>query len=152
MKLIIKYSEDVDFLTLWNGRLSDGGEDVSAGLTAFFDDSDNSVVSFAIQGAIKDLAPVLFGVEAAYGTVRSQVEQKGYLEDLPLLIEYIPLSDTLRLRNGREVFGGQYVADYLTADLDKDGEVVGLTLEQAIAQLKPFLYRGQSPREFAHSA
>ena len=139
MKLIIKYSEDVDFLTLWNGCLSDGGEDVSAGLTAFFDDSDNSVVSFTIQGAVKDLAPVLFGVEATYGTVRRKVEQKGYLEDIPLLIEYNPVSDTLRLWNGREVSGWQNVADSLTADLDIDGEVAGFTLEQATVQLKPFL-------------
>ena len=49
MKLIIQYSGDVDFLTLWNGRLTDGGEDVSAGLTAFFDDSDNCIVSFTLQ-------------------------------------------------------------------------------------------------------
>ena len=152
MKLIINYSEDVDFLTLWNGRLSDGGEDVSAGLTAFFDDSDNSVVSFTIQGAVKDLAPVLFGVEPAYGTVRRTVEQIGYLEDTPLLIEYNPVSDTLRLRNGRQASGCQDVADSLTADLDISGEVVGLTLERATVQLKPFLYRGQSPREFAISA
>ena len=152
MKLIIKYSEDVDFLTLWNGRLSDGGEDISAGLTVFFDDFDNSVVSFSIQGALKDLAPVLFGAEATHATVNRKIEQRGYLEDLPLLIEYNPVSDTLRLSNGQEASGGQSVADFLTADLGTDSDVVGFTLERAVVQLKPFLYRGQSTREFAQSA
>ena len=152
MKLIIKYSDDVDSLTLRNGRLSDGGEDISVGLTAFFDDADNSVVSFTIQGAVKDLAPVLFGEETTLGRVGGKVEQKGYLEDKPLLIEYDPVTGALRLGNGRRVSGRQKVADSLTADFDSEGEVVGLSLERATVQLKPFLYRGQSQREFAISA
>ena len=128
MKLIIKYSEDVDFLTLWNGRLSDGGEDVSAGLTAFFDDSDDSIVSFTIQSAVKDLAPVLYGKESVgCNPVRRKVGQKGYLEDVPLLIDYLPESDTLRLWNGRQAARTQVVADPLTAEFDGEGEVVGLT-------------------------
>ena len=152
MTLLIQYSPDVDFLTLWNGVQSGGGEDIAAGLTVFFDKSDASVVSFTVESAFRKLAPILFGVEATIGTVASKVEQMGYLEDTPLLIEYNPASDILQLRNGRQVSGGQKVAESLTADLDIDGEVVGLTLERATAQLKPFLYRGQSHREFAQSA
>ena len=153
MKLIIQYSGDVDFLTLWNGRLTDGGEDVSAGLTAFFDDSDNSVVSFTIQGAVHYLAPILFGPPGDGGMVNRKVEQKGYLEDVPLLIEYNPVSDTLRLWNGRPASREQAVADTLVAELDAEGEAVGFTLERAAAQLRPFLRRSESTgREFAISA
>jgi uncharacterized protein YuzE len=139
MKLIVQYSGDVDFLTLWNGRLTDGGEDVSAGLTAFFDDSDDSVVSFTIQGAVHYLAPILFGPPGDGGIVNRKVEQKGYLEDVPLLIEYNTVSDTLRLWNGRRASKKQEVADTLIAELDAEGEAVGFTLEQAAWQLRPFL-------------
>lgn len=140
MKLNINYFEDVDFLTLWNEQLTDGGEDVSAGLTAFFDDSDDSVVSFTIQGAARNLAPVLYGTEAAHKQkVQRKVAQQGYLEDVPLLIDYWPDSDTLRLWNGREPARTQVVADTLTAELDAEGEAVGFTLEQAAVQLRPYL-------------
>ncbi len=152
MKLIIQYSDDVDFLTLWNGRLTDGGEDVSAGLTAFFDDSDDSVVSFTIQGAVHYLAPILFGPPCGSGMVNRKVEQQGYLEDVPLLIEYNTVSDTLHLWNGRPAYKEQVVADTLMAEFDAEGEAVGITLEQAAGQLRPFLHRGQPPREVAHSA
>ena len=153
MKLIIQYFSDVDFLTLWNGRLTDGGEDVSAALTAFFDDSDDSVVSFTIQGAVHYLAPILFGQPGDGGIVNRKVEQKGYLEDVPLLIEYNTDSDTLRLWNGRPASREQVVADTLTAELDAEGVAVGFTLERAAAQLRPFLRRSESSgREFAISA
>ena len=140
MKLNINYFEDVDYLTLWNERLTDGGEDVSACLTAFFDDSDDSVVSFTIQGAARDLAPILYG-EESFGEdrVRRKVGQLGYLEDVPLLIDYWPDSDTLRLWNGREAARDQVVADTLTAELDAEGEAVGFTLTGAAGQLRPFL-------------
>ena len=154
MKLNINYFEDVDFLTLWNERLTDGGEDVSACLTAFFDDSDDSVVSFTIQGAARNLAPVLYG-EESFGKdrVRRKVGQLGYLEDVPLLIDYWPNSDTLRLWNGRPASREQVVADTLIAELDAEGEAVGFTLERAAAQLRPFLRRsGSTGREFAISA
>ena len=152
MELIIQYSGDVDFLTLWNGRLTDGGEDVSAALTAFFDGSDDSVVSFTIQGAVHYLAPILFGPQGDGGVVNRKVEQKGYMEDVPLLIEYDTDSDTLHLWNGRPASKEQEVADTLIAELDRGGEAVGFTLERAAAQLEPFLISGQSPREFAISA
>ena len=140
MKLIIRYFGDVDFLTLGNGRRSDGGEDVSAGLTAFFDDSDDSVVSFTIQGAVKDLAPVLYGKESAGGRpVRRKAGQQGYLEDVPLLIEYRRDCDTLRLGNGRGAYRKQAVADTLSAEFDGDGGIVGFTLERAAKQLSPFV-------------
>ena len=140
MKLNINYFADVDFLTLWNERLTDGGEDVSAGLTAFFDDSDDSVVSFTIQGAARNLAPVLYGKESVgEDPVRRKVGQRGYLEDVPLLIDYWPDSDTLRLWNGREPARTQVVADTLIAELDVEGEAVGFTLERAAVQLRPFL-------------
>ena len=140
MKLNINYFEDVDFLTLWNERLTDGGEDVSASLTAFFNDSDDSVVSFTIQGAARNLAPVLYGEESVgKDRVRRKVGQKGYLEDVPLLIDYWPVSDTLRLWNGRPASREQVVADTLVAELDAEGEAVGFTLERAAKQLRPFL-------------
>lgn len=138
MKLNINYFADVDFLTLWNERLTDSGEDVSACLTAFFDDSDNSVVSFTIQGAVHYLAPILFGPPGG-GLVNRKVEQKGYLEDVPLLIEYNTASDILRLWNGRPASRKQVVADTLIAELDAEGEAVGFTLECAAKQLRPFL-------------
>ena len=140
MKLIIRYFGDVDFLTLGNGRRSDSGEDVSAGLTAFFDDADDSVVSFTIQSAVRDLAPVLYGKESAGGRpVRRKAGQQGYLEDVPLLIEYRRDCDTLRLGNGGGVSRKQAVADTLSAEFDGDGGIVGFTLERAAKQLSPFL-------------
>lgn len=140
MKLIIRYFGDVDFLSLGNGRRSDGGEDVSAGLTAFFDDSDDSVVSFTIQSAVKDLAPVLYGKESVGDKpVRRKVGQRGYLEDAPLLIEYRRDCDTLRLGNGRGASRKQAVADTLSAEFDGDGGIVGFTLERAAMQLRPFV-------------
>ena len=140
MKLIIQYSDDVDFLTLWNGLLTDGGEDASAYLTAFFDDSDDSVVSFTIQGAARNLIPVLYGKESVgKDRVHREVGQLGYLEDVPLLIDYWPDSDTLRLWNGRLATRTQVVADTLTAELDAEGEAVGFTLEGAAEQLRQYL-------------
>ena len=66
-------------------------------VTAFFADSDDSVVSFTIQGAVRNLAPVLYGKESdGKERVHRKVGQKGYLEDTPLLIDYLPNSDTLR--------------------------------------------------------
>ncbi len=105
----------------------------------FFDDSDDSVVSFTIQGAVHYLAPILFGPPDGGGMVNRKVEQKGYLEDVPLLIEYNTVSDTLRLWNGRQASREQVVADTLVAELDAEGEAVGFTLEQPASQLRPFL-------------
>ena len=145
MKLNINYFEDVDFLALWNERLSDSGGDVSAGLTAFFDDSDDSVVSFTIQGAARNLTPVLYGKESVgKDQVHREVGQLGYLEDVPLLIDYWPVSDTLHLWNGRPASREQVVADTLIAELDAEGEAVGFTLEHAAAQLRPFLRLSES--------
>ncbi len=153
MKLNISYFKDVDFLTLWNEQLTDSGEDVSAGLTAFFDDSDDSVVSFTIQGAARNLVPVLYGEEAARKEiVRRKVGQQGYLEDEPLFIEYNTVSDTLHLWNGRPASREQVVADTLIAELNTEEEVVGLTLERAAAQLRPYLFQGESTRQWAISA
>lgn len=140
MKLIIRYFGDVDYLTLWNGRQPGGGEDVSAGFTAFFDDADDSVVSFTIQSAVRDLAPVLYGKESTDGQpVRRKAGQQGYLADVPLLIEYHQDSDTLRLWNGRQTSRKQIVADTLHAEFDGDGGIAGFTLERAARQLRPFL-------------
>ena len=86
------------------------------------------------------------------GTARTKLNQEGYLEDIPLLIEYRRASDTLRLTNGRELYGWRRVAESLTAEFDREGEVIGLTLERADAQLKPYLNKGQSAREWAISA
>ena len=153
MTLLIQYSADVDFLTLWNGIQSGGGEDVAAGLTAFFDNADASVVSFTIECAVRELAPILFDGDSATGdTVRKRVEQEGYLQNTPLIIEYRQASDTLRLSNGRESSGWRKVAESLTAEFDGEGEVVGLTLERAATQLRPHLSHGESAREWAISA
>ena len=83
--------------------------------------------------------------------VHREVGQLGYLEDVPLLIDYWPVSDTLRLWNGRPASKEQVVADTLIAELDEEGEAVGFTLKRDAGQLRPFIYRGQSPREFAIS-
>ena len=144
MKPNINYFEDVDYLTLGNGRLTDGGEDVSACLTAFFDDSDDSVVSFTIQGAVHYLAPILFGLPGDGDIVNRKVEQKGYLEDVPLLIEYNTVSDTLRLWNGQEAARVQPVAETLVAEFDAENEISGFVLGHAAAQLRPFLPRADS--------
>ncbi len=145
MKLNINYFEDVDYLTLWNERLTDGGEDVSACLTAFFDDTDDSVVSFTIQGAARNLAPILYGEESVgKDRVSRKVGQLGYLEDVPLLIDYWPDTDTLRLWNGHKAARAQPVAETLVAEFDAENEISGFVLGHAAAQLRPFLPRADS--------
>ena len=61
-----------------------------------------------------------------------------HLRDLD--IYYDPVSDTLSLWNGSPAGYGEMVAKNLTAESNADGEVVGITLENAAELLRPYLF------------
>ena len=56
-----------------------------------------------------------------------------------LSIYYDPETDTLSLWNGEPADEGADVAEYLIADLNAEGEVVGFTLEHASRLLESVL-------------
>lgn len=55
-------------------------------------------------------------------------------------IYYDPVSDTLSLWNGSPAGYGEMVAKHLTADSNANGEIVGMTLENAAKLLRPYLF------------
>ncbi len=55
-------------------------------------------------------------------------------------IYYDPVSDTLSLWNGCPAGYGEMVAKHLTAESNEEGEVVGITLENAAELLRPYLF------------
>ena len=57
-----------------------------------------------------------------------------------LLIGYDRESDTLSLWNGTPANYGETVAEHLTAESNDEGMVTGITLENAAALLRPYLY------------
>ena len=57
-------------------------------------------------------------------------------------IYYDPVSDTLSLWNGSPAGYGEMVAKNLTAESNAEGEVVGITLENAAELLRPYLFPG----------
>ena len=56
-----------------------------------------------------------------------------------LRIDYDGETDTLSLWNSQPATWGQDVSENLTANIDAEGEVVGITLEHASELLEPFL-------------
>lgn len=78
-------------------------------------------------------------------------------QDPKLHIIYDRESDILTLHNGLPAGYGATVAEYLTAELNgasiaEDGEVVGMTLENAAELLRPYLFpesvsNGNAPAE-----
>ena len=62
------------------------------------------------------------------------------LELRDLDIYYDPVSDTLSLWNGSPAGYGEMVAKHLTAESNGDGEIVGITLENAAELLRPYLF------------
>ena len=78
-------------------------------------------------------------------------------QDPKLHIIYDRESDILTLHNGLPAGYGATVAEYLTAELNgasiaEDGEVVGMTLENAAELLRPYLFpesaqNGSAPAE-----
>ena len=56
-----------------------------------------------------------------------------------LRIDYDAETDTLSLWNSQPARWGQDVSENLTANIDAEGEVVGVTLEHASDLLEPFL-------------
>ena len=58
---------------------------------------------------------------------------------MKLDIYYDPESDTLDIGNGQPAAEGYDVAERLTAHVDADGDVVFLSLENAVEVLAPYL-------------
>lgn len=72
--------------------------------------------------------------------------------DPKLLIGYDPESDTLSLWNGTPANYGETVAEHLTAESDGGGKVTGITLENAAALLRPYLFPESDPDPATASA
>ncbi len=66
--------------------------------------------------------------------------QKSTIKSLQLKVIYDSETDTLSLWNGRPACDGSEVGEGLTADLDGDGEVVGITLDGASKLLSPYIW------------
>ena len=66
--------------------------------------------------------------------------QKSTIKSLQLKVFYDSETDTLSLWNGRPASEGSEVGEGLTADLDGDGEVVGITLDGASKLLSPYIW------------
>ena len=71
---------------------------------------------------------------------------------MKLDIHYDPESDTLDIGNGQPAAEGYDVADRLTAHVDAEGDVVFVTLENAVEMLAPYISRYVAERESAISA
>ena len=65
---------------------------------------------------------------------------KAKPESNRLKVFYDSETDTLSLWNGRPACEGSDVGEGLTADLDGDGEVVGITLDGASKLLTPYIW------------
>ena len=70
---------------------------------------------------------------------------------MKLNIYYDSETDTLSLWNGHPASEADDVAEYLVADFDGDGEVVGFTLEHAAELLKPALLGSLTSSDLAGS-
>ena len=66
--------------------------------------------------------------------------KKPTTESNRLKVFYDSETDTLSLWNGRPACEGSEVGEGLTADLDGDGEVVGITLDGASKLLTPYIW------------
>ncbi len=66
--------------------------------------------------------------------------KKPVTESNRLKIFYDSETDTLSLWNGHPACEGSEVGEGLTADLDGDGEVVGITLDGASKLLAPYIW------------
>ena len=71
---------------------------------------------------------------------------------MKLDVHYDPESDTLDIGNGQPAAEGYDVADRLSAHVDAEGDVVFVTLENAVETLAPYLSRYMAEREAEISA
>ena len=69
-----------------------------------------------------------------------------------LLIGYDREWDTLSLWNGMPANYGETVAENLTAESNDEGMVTGITLENAAALLRPYLYPDSRPEPAENGA
>lgn len=83
-------------------------------------------------------APIVKAKKDLENEMAASVGKALKLPDLD--IYYDPVSDTLSLWNGNPAGYGDMVAKHLTADSNAEGEVVGITLENAAELLRPYLY------------
>ena len=67
-------------------------------------------------------------------------------ESSRLKVFYDPETDTLSLWNGRPACEGEEIGEGLTADFDRAGEVVGITLDGASKLLKPHIWERVAPK------
>ena len=70
---------------------------------------------------------------------------------MKLKIHYDSETDTLSLWNGHPASEADDVAEYLVADFNGEGEVVGFTLEHASELLGPAISRLPTPSDLAET-
>lgn len=71
---------------------------------------------------------------------------------MKLNIFYDPASDTLDIGNGKPGSEGQPIADRLTAFFGDGDDIVGITLENAVEMLAPYLSECMAQRETRQTA
>ena len=148
MKLDIRYFDDTDTLSLWNGRpASEGGDLIATGALIVDDDADSVVTGDIIADYDADGKVVGFTIEhAAELLLRPLIRKGGASEYLEVDGMYAGYRYTLSLNNGtltlnsdREQVRSDEVAEHLTAHYDSDGDAAGFTLERAAELLLPLL-------------
>ena len=148
MKLDIRYFDDTDTLSLWNGRpASEGGDLIATGALIVDDSADGVVTGDIIADYDSDGKVVGFTIEhAAELLLHPLVRKGGASEYLEVEGRYAGYRFTLSLKNGtlslnsdRGSVRSDEVAEYLTAHYDAEGDAAGFTLERAAELLLPHL-------------
>ncbi len=148
MALSAKYDEKTDYLMLSNGRLWDAGTAVAGGLIVF-DDDERNIAYVELEGKGALLRALLYDGLPALSTEKSNLPSDRPSEvdldrhGLPLIVQYDPDSDVLKLENGLPTPYAQIVDSGLTVFFDGEDEhgrfYNGVMLENAAAFLRPHL-------------
>lgn len=131
--LSISYFGDTDTLVLHIAESPGSGETVSPNLWVMYD-RDGKVSSVTIDHATRILAPYLFPADGQAGL------SNGF--DRDLAITYDHETDTLRLQTGEPPYADyteNTVATGLRANFDPEGWCMGVVIERAAEQLRPYL-------------
>ena len=141
MKLQIDYDDRTDTLSLWNGIPASEGYDVAENMIADVQ-ADGSAVGITLERARKLLKPYLSSGLYSFDPNQSgsmlNDSALGVTASYDLKIDYKPVSDVLNLGNDEEVSKSQPVGDYMVANFNRDGDVVGITIESASELLLPY--------------
>ena len=141
MKLQIDYDNQTDTLSLWNGIPASEGYDIAENMIADVQ-VDGSAVGITLERARELLKPYLSIGSYAFNPDQSgsmlNDSALGVIASYDLKIDYEPMSDVLNLGSDEEAIKSQPVGDYMVANFNRDGDVIGITLENAGELLGPY--------------